>query len=97
MQLSETVGKDLGDMSKCKEEDDKEEAEFQVKFGERPPSQVCATMWKDLENYRGYHEQGVSTGREGGRGEGRGRGRGRGEEGEGERRGRGRGGGGERN
>lgn len=62
MQLSETVGKDLGDMSRCKEEDNKEEEEFQAKFGARPPSQVCASMWKDLENYRGYHEQGVSMG-----------------------------------
>lgn len=61
MRLSETVDKDLRDTGKAKSEDDQEEAEFQRKFGHRPPSQVCASLWKDLENFRGYHEQGVSV------------------------------------
>ncbi len=61
MHISETVSRDFGDAGKCKAEDDQEEAEFQAKFGTRPPSQVCAGMWKELENYRVYHEQGVSV------------------------------------
>lgn len=60
MRFSETVTKDLRDIGECKVEDDQEEAEFQTKYGPRPPSQVCASMWKDLESYKGYHEQGVS-------------------------------------
>ena len=71
IQFSDTVSKDVRDIRACKVEDDQQEAEFQAKFGSRPASQVCAGMWKDLETYKGYHEQGVSgCGREGGGGGG---------------------------
>ena len=59
MGYSEMVKKDLQDISKHRMEDEEEEKEFQRKFGPRPASQVCASMWKDLETYKRYHEQGV--------------------------------------
>ena len=43
-------------------EDDQEEEKFQAQFGARPTSQVCASMWKDLDNYKTYHDQGVRDG-----------------------------------
>ena len=60
MRFSNTVTKDLRDIGECKVEDDQAEAEFQNKYGPRPASQVCAGMWKELDTYNGYHEQGVS-------------------------------------
>lgn len=60
MGFSETVTKDLNDISERKAEDEKEEAEFQAVVGPRPISQVVAAMWKELETMATYHKQGVS-------------------------------------
>ena len=62
MGFSETVSKDLSDIGERKEEDDKEEEEFQARFGPRPVSQICTSMWKELETLKTYHTQGVSEG-----------------------------------
>ena len=59
MGFSDTVMDDLKDIRGCKVEDDKEEEEFQGRYGPRPVSQVCASLWKELETLGTYHEQGV--------------------------------------
>ena len=33
--------------------------QFQARVGSRPASQLCATMWKDVDNNHGYHKQAV--------------------------------------
>ncbi len=60
MGFSETVTRDLHDIGERKEEDEKDEAEFQAQVGQRPVSQVVTTMWKELETMSTYHKQGVS-------------------------------------
>ena len=57
MELSDKVTRDLRDINDKKKEG--EEA-FQAKFGTRTPSQVCAALWKDANNYQTYHNQAVS-------------------------------------
>ena len=59
MGFSEAVTKDLKDIGERKEEDEKEEAEFQARVGPRPVSQVISGMLKELETLSTYHKQGV--------------------------------------
>lgn len=60
MELSGKVTRDLGDISDKKKEEVEGEEAFQAKFGPRTPSQVCAALWKDANNYQTYHNQAVS-------------------------------------
>ena len=60
MELSGKVTRDLGDINDKKKEEIEEEEAFQAKFGTRTPSQVCAALWKDANNYQTYHNQAVS-------------------------------------
>lgn len=60
MELSGKVTRDLGDISDKKKEEVEGEEAFQTKFGPRTPSQVCAALWKDANNYQTYHNQAVS-------------------------------------
>lgn len=34
---------------------------LQARFGSRASSQVCASIWKEWENYQSFHQQGVSA------------------------------------
>jgi hypothetical protein len=60
VELSDKVTRDLGDISDKKKEEVEGEEAFQAKFGTRTPSQVCAALWKDANNYQTYHNQAVS-------------------------------------
>jgi len=59
MGLSEAVTEDLKDIGERKEEDEKEEAEFQARVRPRPVSPVFSGMLKELETLATYHKQGV--------------------------------------
>ena len=60
MELSTKVTGDLDDINEKKKEEVEGEEKFQAKFGSRTPSQVCAALWKDSNNYQTYHNQAVS-------------------------------------
>lgn len=60
MELSAKVTRDLGDITEKKKEETEGEETFQARFGERTPSQVCAALWKEANNYQTYHNQAVS-------------------------------------
>lgn len=60
MELSDKVTRDLRDITDKKKEEIEGEEAFQAKFGTRTPSQVCAALWKDANNYQTYHNQAVS-------------------------------------
>ena len=60
MELSGKVTRDLGDINDKKKEEVEGEEAFQAKFGTRTPSQVCAALWKEANNYQTYHNQAVS-------------------------------------
>ena len=60
MKLSGEVAEDLSLIAEKRKEDREEEETFQSRLGARSPSQICAGLWKDADNYSKYHTQAVS-------------------------------------
>lgn len=60
IKLSNEVDKDLSWMAEERVKDEQEEANFQAHVSERPPSQICESLWKETDNYSKYHTQAVS-------------------------------------
>ena len=61
MKLSGEVAEDLSLIAEKRKEDREEEETFQSRLGARSPSQICAGLWKDADNYSKYHTQAVRT------------------------------------
>ena len=61
MKLSGEVTEDLSLIAEKRKEDRDDEEMFQSRLGARSPSQICAGLWKDSDNYSKYHTQAVSS------------------------------------
>ncbi|XP_019849415.1 PREDICTED: tyrosine-protein phosphatase non-receptor type 23-like isoform X1 [Amphimedon queenslandica] len=57
MSLSERVEQQLSEVAQMKDDETKDEKEFQGRHGARPESQVCSSLWKELDSMLKYHKQ----------------------------------------
>ncbi len=61
VKLSAEVGDDLILIAEKKKEDTNNEETFQSQHGERSPSQITASLWKEADNFSKFHSQAVSS------------------------------------
>lgn len=61
MQLSAEVSDDLTLIAEQKKEDTNNEEMFQNRQGQRSPSQIMASLWKEADNFSKFHAQAVSV------------------------------------